>query len=91
GSELALRSAEIGASRVLVIDPSEAALHAVLERAELTLEGKAEAVEGRLCDSRDRARIAELIRGFAPDVVFHAAALKHVPHLEREVAEAVRT
>lgn len=91
GSELALRSAEIGAARVLVIDHSEAALHAVLERAELTLEGKAAAVEGRLCDIRDRARIAELIKGFAPDVVFHAAALKHVPHLEREVAEAVRT
>jgi FlaA1/EpsC-like NDP-sugar epimerase len=92
GSELVLRSAEIGAARVLVIDSSEAALHAVLERAELTLEDdKASVVEGRLCDIRDRARIAELIKTFAPDVVFHAAALKHVPHLEREVAEAVRT
>ena len=91
GSELVLRSAEIGAAEVLVIEHSEAALHAVLERAELTLEDKAKAVKGRLCDIRDRARIAELIGAFKPDVVFHAAALKHVPHLEREVAEAVRT
>lgn len=91
GAELSLRSAELGAARVLVLDNSEAALHAVLERAELSGEDEAHVVEGRLCDIRDRERMMELITEFAPDVVFHAAALKHVPHLEREVGEAVKT
>lgn len=91
GAELALRSAELGASQVLILDHSEAALHAVLERAELSGEDVHHVVEGRICDVRDRNRLTEIITAFAPDVVFHAAALKHVPHLEREVGEAVRT
>ena len=91
GAELAMRSAEIGAAQVLILDHSEAALHAVLERAELSGEDIHRVVEGRLCDVRDRERLIEIVGAFAPDVVFHAAALKHVPHLEREVGEAVRT
>ncbi len=91
GAELALRSAELGAEKVLILDHSESALHAVLERAELSDTGIGPQIEGRLCDVRDRERVIELMTGFKPDIVFHAAALKHVPHLEREVGEAVRT
>lgn len=91
GAELALRSAELGAAQVLVLDHSEAALHAVLERAELSGEDTRHIVEGRLCDVRDRDRLFDILEEFRPDVVFHAAALKHVPHLEREIGEAVRT
>lgn len=91
GSELALRSAQLGAEAVLVLEISEAALHAILDRAELDKETDSAIVEGRLCDIRDRSRITRLLKEFKPDVVFHAAALKHVPHLEREVADAVRT
>ncbi|MDP3548719.1 MAG: SDR family NAD(P)-dependent oxidoreductase [Phreatobacter sp.] len=91
GSELALRSAQFGAEAVLVLDSSEAALHAVLDRAALEKRAGDGPVEGRLCDIRDRSRLMTLLSEFAPDVVFHAAALKHVPHLEREVSDAVRT
>lgn len=91
GAELALRSAQFGAERVLVLDHSEVALHALLQRSELSRVDGETGIEGRLCDVRDRARIMQITRSFAPDVVFHAAALKHLPHLEREVADAVRT
>lgn len=91
GSELALRSAQLGAEAVLILDVSEAALHAVLDRAQIDKETDSDLIGGRLCDIRDRARLARLLKEFKPDVVFHAAALKHVPHLEREVADAVRT
>jgi FlaA1/EpsC-like NDP-sugar epimerase len=91
GAELALRSAQFGAERVLVLDHSEVALHALIQRSELhRAEGETE-IEGRLCDVRDRERIMRITRAFAPDVVFHAAALKQLPHLETEVADAVRT
>jgi FlaA1/EpsC-like NDP-sugar epimerase len=48
-------------------------------------------IEGRLADVRDRARMSRLIADFRPDIVFHAAALKHVPLVERDWAEGVRT
>ena len=40
-------------------------------------------------DIRDRAKIAEAMRRFRPDVVFHAAAHKHVPLMEDNPDEAV--
>src|SRR5260370_13338628 len=48
-------------------------------------------IEGRLADVRDRERIFRLMNDFRPDIVFHAAALKHVPLLERDWGEGVKT
>ena len=44
-----------------------------------------------LLDIRDRDRLTELLRRTRPEVVFHAAANKHVPILERHPSEAVTT
>ncbi len=48
-------------------------------------------IEGRIADIRDRERIMRLMSEFKPDIVFHAAALKHVPILERDWSEGVKT
>ena len=48
-------------------------------------------VEGRLADIRDRERMLSLIANFKPDIVFHAAALKHVNLLEKDWDEGVKT
>src|SRR5207244_12083666 len=48
-------------------------------------------IEGRIADIRDRERVLRLMREFKPDIVFHAAALKHVPILERDWSEGVKT
>ncbi len=48
-------------------------------------------VDGRIADIRDRDRITRLITAFKPDIVFHAAALKHVPLLERDWDEGIKT
>src|SRR5262249_22050274 len=48
-------------------------------------------IDGRIADIRDRERILRLIKDFKPDIVFHAAALKHVPILERDWDEGVKT
>jgi FlaA1/EpsC-like NDP-sugar epimerase len=89
GAEICDRIVTFGAARVLVIENSEPALHAVLE----TLAAKhAQAkIEGRLADVRDRTRIFRLMSDFRPDIVFHAAALKHVPLLEQDWGEGVKT
>jgi len=89
GGEICDRIVTFGAARVLALENSELMLHAVLE-ALATKQANA-MIEGRLADVRDRARIFKLIGEFKPDIVFHAAALKHVPLLERDWEEGVKT
>jgi FlaA1/EpsC-like NDP-sugar epimerase len=89
GSEICDRIVTFGAARVLVIENSEPALHAVLEM--LAAKHLRAKIEGRLADVRDRTRIFRLMSDFRPDIVFHAAALKHVPLLERDWGEGVKT
>ena len=89
GAEICDRIVTFGAARVLVIENSEPALHAVLEM--LATKQSAAKIEGRLADVRDRTRIFRLMNDFRPDIVFHAAALKHVPLLERDWGEGVKT
>src|SRR5580765_1443067 len=89
GSEICDRIVTFGASRLLVVEHSEPALHAVLE----TLKAKQSSTEilGRIADVRDRERIISLVAHFKPDIVFHAAALKHVPMLEQDWDEGIKT
>lgn len=89
GSEICDRVATFGAARLLVLEHSEPALYAVTEA--LTARDTGAAIEGRIADIRDRERIMRLMAEFKPDIVFHAAALKHVPILERDWSEGVKT
>jgi O-antigen biosynthesis protein WbqV len=89
GSEICERVVAFGAARLLVVENSEPALYAVTET--LAAHGSAAEIEGRIADIRDRERIMRLMAEFKPDIVFHAAALKHVPILERDWSEGVKT
>ncbi|MGC1560784.1 MAG: SDR family NAD(P)-dependent oxidoreductase, partial [Bradyrhizobium sp.] len=89
GSEICDRVVTFGAARLLVIENSEPALYAVTES--LSAQGTGATIEGRVADIRDRDRILRLMNEFKPDIVFHAAALKHVPILERDWSEGVKT
>jgi FlaA1/EpsC-like NDP-sugar epimerase len=89
GSEICDRVITFGAARLLLIENSEPALHAILEQ--IRAKASATQVDGRIADVRDRQRISRLIGDFKPDLVFHAAALKHVPLLERDWSEGVKT
>jgi O-antigen biosynthesis protein WbqV len=89
GSEICDRMIAFGAARLLVIENSEPALHAVLEALKTKQSGSK--ITGRIADVRDRARIMSLIAQFKPDIVFHAAALKHVPLLELDWDEGIKT
>jgi FlaA1/EpsC-like NDP-sugar epimerase len=89
GSEICERVVAFGAARLLIIEHSEPALYAVTEA--LAAHGTGAAIEGRIADIRDRERVMRLMAEFKPDIVFHAAALKHVPILERDWSEGVKT
>ena len=89
GAEICHRVITFGAERLLIVENSEPALYAVQER--LAAKQPHARIEGHLADVRDRERVFRLLKDFKPDVVFHAAALKHVPLLERDCDEGVKT
>jgi FlaA1/EpsC-like NDP-sugar epimerase len=89
GAEVCQRVVAFGAARLLIIENSEPALYAITEA--LAAQHVEADVDGRIADIRDRERILRLMAEFKPDLVFHAAALKHVPILERDWSEGVKT
>ena len=89
GSEICHRVLTFGAARLLVLENSEPALYAITEA--LAAQASQAIIEGRIADIRDRERVFRLMKEFKPDLVFHAAALKHVPILERDWSEGVKT
>src|SRR3981081_3560480 len=89
GSEICDRVVTFGAARLLVIENSEPALYGVIET--LATQKSEAVIAGRIADIRDRERIQRLMNEFRPDIVFHAAALKHVPILERDWSEGGKT
>ena len=89
GSEICLRCAAFGAAELLIVESSEPALFQITEQ--LLAHEHGMRVSGALADVRDRARITPLFTAFAPDIVIHAAALKHVPYLEADWSEGIKT
>lgn len=89
GSELCAVVKGYHPSALFMVDRDENALH----RLQLTLEGRALLDSDSLivADVRDRDAVDGFMQACRPDVVFHAAALKHVTFLERFPAEAVKT
>ncbi len=89
GGELARQIAAFGPSHLALIDNGEYALYAIdLELSQSFPQVEREAI---LADVRDRARLDQALLGIKPELVFHAAALKHVPIVEAHPEEGVLT
>ncbi|WP_018185299.1 polysaccharide biosynthesis protein [Kaistia granuli] len=89
GSELTRQVAALGPSRLVVLDNCEFNLYSIdLELAERFPNL---ARSAHLCDVRDPARVNELFSRYHPELVFHAAALKHVPMVELNPCEGALT
>ena len=89
GSELARQVHELGPSKLILLDRDESALHAV----QLTLYGHGllDTDDIVLCDIRDHEALVAAFHRHQPEVVFHAAALKHLPMLEQYPDEGWKT
>jgi FlaA1/EpsC-like NDP-sugar epimerase len=88
GSELCRQLGTVGIRRLIVLDQSEYNLYSIERELEQTLPQLQLSCE--LGDVCDLAGLEYLFKSYQPDVVFHAAAYKHVPMLENKVREAVR-
>jgi FlaA1/EpsC-like NDP-sugar epimerase len=89
GSEIARQVSEADPAALLVLDHDETHLHELC--AGLTGPVGEERTVQLLADIRDRDVILQVFERYRPEIVFHAAAHKHVPVLEQHPAEAVRT
>ena len=90
GSEIVMQVCAFQPERLIVFDSDETELHNL----GLRLQRRFPHLADRVCyangDIRDRRRLEEIFREFAPQIVFHAAALKHVPMMEFNPKEAVK-
>lgn len=89
GSELVRQIADLGPSHLTLFELSEFALYDISQ--ELARRHPDLPVAGVLGDVRNLAQVQRTFRARPPDLVFHAAALKHVPLVEANVAEGVST
>jgi FlaA1/EpsC-like NDP-sugar epimerase len=89
GSELCRQLARFNPAELIMLDRDESALHEV----QLSIHGRAllDTPQTVLADLRDVATINQIFESRRPEVVFHAAALKHLPLLERYPLEAYQT
>jgi FlaA1/EpsC-like NDP-sugar epimerase len=88
GSELCRQVAALGAAQIVLVDHAENAL--VTIEHELQHERRFTATIAALADVKDAVKIRQLFERHRPDVVFHAAAYKHVPLMEANPLESVR-
>jgi FlaA1/EpsC-like NDP-sugar epimerase len=88
GSELARQIAQLYPCRLLLLDQSEPSLFLIEQ--ELIEGGMGAIIQPLVGDILDQDRMSYIFRRFKPEVVFHAAAHKHVYMMERQPAEAVR-
>jgi len=89
GSELARQVHKFGPAELILLDRDESALHGV----QLSIYGKAllDTPDMVLASIRDKDALREIFEAHRPEVVFHAAALKHLPMLEQYPEEAWKT
>lgn len=89
GSELCRQITRFGPDKLFMLDRDESGLHGT----QMSLEGRAllDSDELILCDIRDAAALNDAFEEARPEVVFHAAALKHLTMLERHPGEAYKT
>lgn len=88
GSEIVRQVVAWGAAHTTMVDAAESALYDV----QMELLGRgARAFAPVIGDVRDTRSMAALVATTKPDIVFHAAAYKHVPLMEEQPDQAVRT
>ena len=88
GSELCRQIATFNPGKLLLAGKGENSLYHIAS--ELALKSKTLKLETLICDVADASRVDQIFKQYKPEVVFHAAAHKHVPMMEQNPGEAVK-
>lgn len=94
GSELCRQIIHFNPSKLIMVDINENALY-MLKQEFLVMKRKKQMnnsiqLESLIVSIREREEIYKLMKNYKPDVVYHAAAHKHVPLMEDRPTEAIR-
>jgi FlaA1/EpsC-like NDP-sugar epimerase len=89
GSELARQCANYSPKKIFLLDQAESPLHEL--ELEFNEKFKDTAFEVVIADIRNVERLKHVFKSFEPQIVFHAAAYKHVPMMENNPSESIFT
>ncbi|HQV73846.1 MAG TPA: nucleoside-diphosphate sugar epimerase/dehydratase, partial [Flavobacteriales bacterium] len=89
GSELVRQLGQLGVGRLILVDVAESGLYD-MDMELRTIRNSVHPIT-RVGDVRDKRSMEQIFATYKPEVVFHAAAYKHVPMMEAQPSEAVRT
>ena len=89
GSELANQISDMGPKKIVLSDYSEFALWNITDKISAKIDNKN--ISSVLLDVRDKHEIDKTFKKYKPDIILHAAALKHVPICEDHPSDAMRT
>lgn len=89
GSEIVRQVLQFNPAKIIILDQAETPLHSLL------LELQKIAVDTQLipiiADVRDEKRMAFVFESYHPEIIYHAAAYKHVPMMELNPCQAILT
>jgi FlaA1/EpsC-like NDP-sugar epimerase len=89
GSQLAKQCASLGVAHLTIFDASEFNLYEIDLTLRETYPGLD--VDAQIGDVRDKNRLLQAVKNARPEIMIHAAALKHVPLMELNACEAILT
>lgn len=89
GSEIARQVANFSPKKIILVGHGEFSVYKI-ERELRQLPNRTFDLEPVIADIQDRKRIFEVLNEFKPEIVYHAAAHKHVPLMEKNPREAVK-
>lgn len=88
GSEIVKQLSNYGVEKIVIVDSAESPLYDLQQE---LIQNHFEKFIAIVASIRDAAHMSEIFGTYRPDVVFHAAAYKHVPLMEENHYEAIRT
>ena len=87
GSEIVRQVIDFSPKKIIILDQAETPLHYL--KAEIEAVVSDAKIKTIICDVRNKETLKEVFSKFKPQVVFHAAAYKHVPMMEDNPAQAI--
>ena len=90
GSEIARQIKSYGPSKLLLLDIDETEVHNLSLEINNYESYFSNAIEPIVCDVRSEMNVSDIMRKYKPDIIFHAAAYKHVPLMEHYPKEAIQ-
>lgn len=93
GGEITNQVTNYACKQIILVDQAETPMYNLQQEclSKLTAEGKDVKVQYIVSDIRNEGRMQAIFQDYQPDIVYHAAAYKHVPLMEDNPCEAIRT